>query len=131
MGGKTICANMKEILFWPHMRREILKEAMNCKECLIHSKTKRNTQPIIPVELQMWAPGECISLDCFQKWRKEYLAGVDKTSGLILCAQIPNKKATTITRVLDDWVTFFGLPSVLKTDGAMCFTAELVNDFCS
>ena len=54
-------------------------------------------KPIMTVELQQWSPGELWSLDLFHKCGRDYLAGIDKVSGLILCQQIANKKATTVT----------------------------------
>ena len=112
------------------MKQEQMQEAEKCKQCAEICKTKRNTKPIVPVELQQWSPGKLWSLDFFQKWGKDYLAAIDKVSGLILCQQIANKKATPVTKVLERWVIFLGLPSALKSDGGTCFTAEAFGDFC-
>ena len=68
LGAHTIYSNLNELLWWPRMRQAVLNEAEKCKQCAEICKTKRNTEPIIPVELQQWSPGELWSLDLFSKW---------------------------------------------------------------
>lgn len=70
------------------------------------------------------APIEFISIDHFSYGNKSFLLAIDRASGYIFCKNVPNKTTQQVTKYL--WKLFhsYGLPNIIRSDGAHCFSHQ-------
>ena len=75
-------------------------------------------------------PGECWSVDIMTYDGMDFLIAVDKVTSFAWIARLYKKGAKQVTEQLRKWASMWGVPSLLKSDGATCFTASIFNYFC-
>ena len=60
----------------------------------------------------------------------DYLVCVDRVSQYMMLAKLPNKTANACTKALKIWPTYFGIPTLLRSDGGPAFDCNLMSEFC-
>ena len=70
------------------------------------------------------APMEFLSIDHFSYGDKSFLVSKDRASGFIFCEQVQNETTVQVTKCLWRLFNTFGLPNILRSDGARCFTFQ-------
>merc|ERR1711954_158728 len=82
------------------------------------------------MELQAFEPGECWSINIMSIGKLDYLVCVDRESQYMMLARLLNKTGKACTKALKTWTTFFGIPTLLWSDGGPAFDCNGMNEFC-
>ena len=69
-------------------------------------------------------------MDIMSIWKLDYLVCIDRVSQYMMLAKLPNKTAKACTKALKTWITFFGIPTLLRSNGGPAFDCKLFSDFC-
>ena len=105
-------------------------KAKTCKDCKTHKKSKTRQQPFVLIDLQDFEPGECWSVDIMSIGELDYLVWVDRVSQYMMLAKLGNKTKKAYTRTLKTGTTFFGIPTLMRSDGGQSFDCKLFDEFC-
>ena len=84
----------------------------------------------MPIKLQAFELGECWSVDIMSIGKLDYLVCMDRVSQYMMLAKLPNKMEKACTKALKTWTTFFGIPTLMRSDGGPSFDCELFSEFC-
>ena len=138
--GQEAMLDVSKYLWWPHMHKDIVNLAEECRSC---SRYGKNVKYIIPnneskpLPLLTQLPGQELQLDYAgpledKKWKKIYLlTAIDRYS------KIPSVKITKSTGG-KSWVNFLrtyidthGIPESIRTDQFSAFKGKTMKKFCS
>ena len=136
--GQEAMLDVSNYLWWPHMQKDIVNLAEECRECIRYGKNatfispKNSSQPL-PLLSQ---PGQEVQLDyegpledC--KGKKTYLlTAIDRYS------KFPSVKVTKSTggkstiKFLRSYIDTHGIPESIKTDQFSGFKGKAMKNFC-
>ena len=91
---------------------------------------KTKMQPIPPIELQAFEPGEMWSTGIISIGKVYYPITMDKVLRYLMLYQILNRTAMAAAKHMKRWVAIMGIPTVLKSDRGPAFTAGYFGEFC-
>ena len=128
-----------QYLWWPHMNKDIVKLAEECRSCTRYGKDvkyliSKNTSKPLPLLTQ---PGQEVQLDYAgpienQKGKKIYLlVAIDRFS------KFPSVKVTKSTsgkctvKFLRSYIDTHGVPESIRSDQFSGFKGETLKKFCS
>ena len=70
------------------------------------------------------APMDFLSIDHFSYGNKRFLLAIHRASGYIFCENVPNKTTLQVTKYLWKLFNTYGLPNIIRSVGAHCFTYQ-------
>ena len=85
--------------------------------------------PTLPEEPSY--PFQSICADFFSLGSRSYLVIVDRYSNWLKILKLSKDSTDETLKALRQYITTFGIPVTLTTDGAKVFTANLFEEFCS
>merc|ERR1712237_266713 len=115
-------------LYWPNFRTDLINFRAACSECSRYAPSNPAMPPTAPEEPKY--PFQSICADYFSLGPHSYLVVVDRYSNWlnIFMLSIDNTEQTIAS--LRQYITTFGIPVTLTTDGAKVFTAKDFENFC-
>ena len=117
----------RQLYYWPGMSNDIKQLVSTCQEC-VELLPKQRQQPL----QQTFATGpmQQTSADLFSLAGKNYLAFVDRYSGMLWCDKLTQTTTTSVTKLLEGWMLDFGYPTYIRTDGGPQFRGPF-KDWCN
>ena len=76
-------------------------------------------------------PFQSICIDFFHMSPHNYVALVDRYSNWLSIFQLAKDDSAELIKVLRGYLSIFGVPVTITTDGASVFTSKLMEDFCN
>ena len=68
-------------------------------------------------------------MDFYHITPNNYLSIVDRYSNWLSIFQLPKDDSAEIIKVLREYLSIFGIPTTITSDGASVFTSKLIEDF--
>ena len=135
IGTKKMCNFFKQNYYWLNMDLDIKLYVASCKYC-----TERKSSPIKkhpPDSLNGGYPFEKISIDITgplptASHGEKYILGIiDNFSKFPALIPLRNATAENVARALyKNWISVYGVPSVIHSDRGTEFENELISDMC-
>lgn len=128
-GRERTLARARQCLYWPGITRDVENLVKICDKCEFF-KSSHAKEPLIQDEIPS-RPGEVIAADLFSYANGEFLVITDKYSGwseVYGYSRGVNTKAVTGSCM--KWMTTFGVPVSMTTDGGPQFKGEEFKAFC-
>ena len=116
-------------LYWPHFRSDLINHRAACKQCSRYAPSNPAMPPILPEDPAY--PFESVCADFFNLNSRNYLVLVDRFSNWITVCKLAEDKSENVIRVLREYISLYGIPSIFTSDGARVFTSKVFEDFCS
>ena len=101
----------------------------NCTTCTRYAPSNPAMPPTEPEHPTY--PFQSICLDFFHIAPNNYLAVVDRYSNWLSVFQLPKDTSAEVVKVLREYLSIFGIPTTITSDGASVFTSKLMEDFCT
>uniref|UniRef100_A0A8C6KSI9 Gypsy retrotransposon integrase-like protein 1 n=1 Tax=Nothobranchius furzeri TaxID=105023 RepID=A0A8C6KSI9_NOTFU len=132
LGIRKMYQIILEHFFWPGMKRDVAEYCKRCHVCQISGKPNQLPAPasLHPIHV-IGNPFDTIVVDCVvplprSKSGKKYLLTIMCTSTHFPeVFPLSTITAKTVTRILTQYFSLFGLPRVLQTDQGTNFKSEL------
>lgn len=130
--SKIILERIRSRAFWPGMAQDVRSYVQGCIECARHA-IAGPTQPLQPV--LMMRPGSLFGFDHIGPLRKTYkgnlyiLNGVDYMSRLMLPKAVPDLRASTTVKALEEIFSTFPYPMAIYTDPGTTFDSKACKDW--
>ena len=115
-------------LYWPHFRTDLINFRASCQQCSRYAPSNPAMPPVLPTEPSY--PFESICADFFSLGTKTYLALVDRYSNWLTILKFSKDTTENWITALRQFITTFGIPVTITTDGAKVFTSKAFEDFC-
>ena len=127
-GGERCYRRVRESIWWPGMRNDILLYVEGCNICIKNRKMrhlplKNNELPTLP-----W---EAVGSDLFEFRGRDYLVMVDYYSRWLEIVELTDKTAEVLIRKTMGIFSRLGFPKELRSDNGGCFVAESFKSFLS
>ena len=116
-------------LYWPNFRADMINFRSNCTTCTRYAPSNPAMPPTEPEHPTY--PFQSICLDFFHIAPNNYLAVVDRYSNWLSVFQLPKDTSAEVVKVLREYLSIFGIPTTITSDGASVFTSKLMEDFCT
>ena len=100
-----------------------------CSQCCRYAPSNPAMPPIVPEEPSYHFQSICA--DFFSLGSKSYLVVVDRYSNWFNIFKLTKDTTAETLTQLRHYITMFGIPVTLTTDGAKVFTSQQFEDFCS
>ena len=136
LGSKKVLGALRRKYFWPSMHHDVFEYVNGCALCL-----RRKGRPIEQgkmVSLPKGTPFQVVASDIFgplpatQRGNKFILVFIDHFTKWPVIIPAPAITAEHFVKYFHDyWVTQFGCPRRLLTDGGPQFVADITREFCS
>ena len=136
LGAKKVLGALRRKFFWPSMHNDVFEYVNGCALCL-----RRKGRPIEQgkmVSLPKGTPFRVVASDIFgplpptQRGNKFILVFIDHFTKWPVIIPTPVITAEHFVRCFHDyWITQFGCPSRLLTDGGPQFVADISREFCN
>ena len=115
-------------LYWPNFRVDLINHTAACTSCSKYQPSNPAMPPVVPDEPSY--PFQSICADFFTITPHTYLAIVDRFSGWLSVFKLERDTSEQVINVLRAYVSIFGIPVVLTSDGAKVFTSRELEAFC-
>ena len=115
-------------LYWPYFRADMINFRSACTTCTRYAPSNPAMPPTEPEHPTY--PFQSICLDFFHISPNNYLAVVDRYSNWLSVFQLPKDDSAHVIQVLREYLSIFGIPTTLTSDGAKVFTSKEMEDFC-
>ena len=115
-------------LYWPNLRADMINFRASCNTCTKYAPSNPALPPTEPEHPTY--PFQSICADFFHVSPNNYLAVVDRYSNWLSIFLLPKDDSAEIVKVLRNYLSIFGIPCTLTSDGASVFTSKLMEDFC-
>lgn len=115
-------------LYWPNLRADMINFRAACSTCTRYAPSNPAMPPTEPE--QPTYPFQSVCADFFHISPHNYLAVVDRYSQWLSIFQLPQDNSEEIVKVLRDYISIFGIPCTLTSDGASVFTSKYMESFC-
>ena len=116
-------------VYWPHFRSDIINFRASCTTCTRYAPSNPAMPPTDP-EYPTY-PFQSICIDFFHMSPHNYVALVDRYSNWLSIFQLAKDDSAELIKVLRGYLSIFGVPVTITTDGASVFTSKLMEDFCN
>jgi len=135
LGSKKVLSALKRKYFWPSMQSDVFEYVNGCMKCLRRKGRPLEQGKLIP--LPKGAPFQVVASDIFgplprtKRGNRFVLVFIDHFTKWPVI--IPAKTITAeqfVTHFHDKWITAYGCPSRLLTDGGPQFIADVTKEFC-
>ena len=135
LGSKKVLGALKRKYFWPSMTSDVYTYVHGCMRCLRRKGCL--IMPVGPVQLPKGAPFQIVASDIFgplpttSRGNRFVLVFIDHFTKWPVI--IPASAITAehfVKYFHDHWITTFGCPSRLLTDGGPQFIADVTKVFC-
>ena len=127
---ETIYNDLYKYHIWPEMFMFVEAKAKTCDKYKTHEKSKTRKQPFVPIKFQDFEPGECWWMDIMSIGKLDYLVCVDRVSQYMMLPKVGIKTAKACTKALKTWTTFFGIPTLMRSNGGQSSDCKLLDKFC-
>ena len=136
--GQIGMLDVSEHAFWPRMKRELIFKAQTCKACTQIGKNLKSMTPknkSAPLAL-LREPNEEIQLDFCgpvtnERGKEQYiLTCIDRFSKFPTAKIYNSTNASNVTKFLEKYIDFHGVPRSIRCDQGTCFTSKVFEDFC-
>ena len=115
-------------LYWPNFRTDLINHRAACLECSRYAPSNPNLPPTPPEEPNY--PFQSICADFFSVGQHNYLVVVDRYSNWMSLFKPKLDNTELVIYYLRQYMTMFGIPVTITTDGAKVFTSKLFETFC-
>ena len=88
------------------------------------------SQPVLPIDLMFYGPGEYWTYNLFDLNKKTYITITDQLSSLILADQLKNKSKEENVQVLTDCAYKMRVPHTIQTYCGTNYTNSVLKKFC-
>ena len=133
--GRRTFSALSRHWWWESMYSDTLKYVENCPECTITTGMgKHHNPPLHPITVSR--PFQIVGLDLMelpqtQKGNKYVIVLQDYLTKWPLVCAVPNQKTQTVAYVLvEELVSFFGVPEALLSDRGTNLLSHLMKDLC-
>ena len=118
-------------IWFPKMNKQIEDKIRACVYCQLDSK-KINYQPIKPTKMPE-RPWEYLAMDFYGPLPngKELMVMMDEYSRMPIVSEVNTTSAENVIPKLDDILSLFGIPKVIKTDNGPPFNGHYFSDFAN
>ena len=116
-----------EIVYWPEINKDILKQYQSCKICIKHSKSQRYEplQSHPSPEL----PWHMVATDLFEIKNSKYLLPVDCYSRFPILCKLGSTTSKVLVQEMKAVFAELGVPNVIVSDGGPQYTTAEFKDF--
>ena len=135
LGSKKVLGALKKKYFWPAMHNDVYEYVRGCLDCLQRKGKPMKQGKTIP--LPKGTPFQFVASDIFgplpitQRQNRFVLVFIDHFTKWPVIIPAPHITAESFVRYFhDNWITQFGCPSRLLTDGGPQFIADVTKEFC-
>ena len=127
-GGENKCINRaKTCVWWPGINRDIQNKAQNCSKCV--ENRSNCVEPMISSTLPT-RPWEILGMDHFKCNGNWYLMIADQFSRFLEVILVKEDLSTAkCIEVLRKLFSYFGIPVIIRCDGAQCFISTAMKTF--
>ena len=129
-GCNTMFSRASSSLYWPRFREDINRFQSTCKTCRRIAPSNptqpSNQEPDIPTY-----PFESIVADFFSLEGRNYLAVADRYSNWLSVLKLAKDDSPHLIQAMREYITYFGIPKLLSSDGASIFISEETEKFCT
>jgi hypothetical protein len=118
----------RQLYYWPAMASDIKNLVARCAAC----QELRPSQPgdaLRPIPAPS-EPMEAVATDLCELDGKDYIVLVDRFSGYVWVARIPNIRGDTVIAKLNDWFLEFGYPRIIASDHGRQFL-DRFDEWCA
>ena len=117
----------KNYYFWPKMAKDIKSVISGCEKCITYSASKPRGPNIATVANR---PFEKISMDYAEFKKHYYLVIVDRYSRIPMVARTRGMTTKHVLPVFQEWISYYGKPTHVRTDGGPCFRHRDFSKWC-
>ena len=114
-------------MYWPNFRSDIINHRAACTTCTRYAPSNPAMPPTEP-EYPTY-PFQSICIDFFHVSPYNYVALVDRYSNWLSVFQLQKDDSDHLIKILRDYLSIFGIPTTVTTDGASVFTSKLMEEF--
>ena len=127
-GATAMFERASSSLYWPNFRIDLINHTAACTTCSKYQPSNPAMPPVTPDEPSY--PFQSICADFFTISSHTYLAVVDRYSNWLSVFKLDRDTSEQVINVLRAYVSIFGIPVVLTSDGASVFTSREMEAFC-
>ena len=135
LGSRKVLGALEKKYFWPAMHNDVHTYVHGCLDCL--RRKGRRTEQGRRIPLPKGTPFQVVASDIFgplpttQRQNRFVLVFIDHFTKWPVIIPTPNITAESFVRYFhDNWITQFGCPNRLITDGGPQFIADITKEFC-
>ena len=112
LGIDKIINRAREILYWPHMSKQIENKIANCETCIKYQRGN-SKEELIPSEIptDVW---QIVGTDLFYFDRRAYLIVVDYYSNYVEFGLLKDESTETTIEILKSYFSRFGIPKIVR-----------------
>jgi len=125
---------LRDLFYFPNMLGETRKYVSSCKTCQKRKGIGRRAplqhapEAVHPMER---VSADLVDLHSSSSGNRYVLVMVDQLTRYLQLVPLPNKEAETVVRaIIDHFITLFGPPRLLQTDGGLEFNNALFRSVC-
>ena len=130
-GVSAMKSRASSIVFWPGITADIDNVRNSCTDCIKNAPSQAKLPPA-PLTTPS-TPFESIAADYFESSGHHYLVAADRLSGwpeIFKCVPgSPQSGSQGLMCCLRNFMSIFGVPSEISSDGGPEFTANATSDF--
>ena len=128
-GVQAMMCRATSSVYWPCYKHDIENVRKNCTSCCEFAPSNPPMFPTPDADIPSY-PFQVVCTDFFD-WRgKSYLILVDKYSNWLSVLKLPRDDSKSLIDALRQYISIFGVPEQLCSDGATVYTSELMKSFC-
>ena len=116
-----------ETVYWPGIKKDIVKQYQSCKTCIWHSKSQRSGPLQSYYTLSL--PWNTVATDLFELKNSKYLIIVDYYSRFPVLRRLTSTMAKVLIQELKAIFTEMGVPNTIVSDGGPQYTSAEFRDF--
>ena len=117
-------------LYWPNFRQDLINHRAACRQCSRFAPSNPAMPPVVPEDPTY--PFEHVCADFFQLGPKQtYLVIVCRFSNWINIVDLRNDNSANLITAMRRFISTYGIPVTITSDGAKVFTSREFEDFCS
>lgn len=117
----------RQVMFWPHMSRDIELYVKRCKVCQEYSNAPTK-EPMLPIEIPK-LPWFKVGSDIFELNKKYYLIIVDYYSNYVEVSKLNNITTETVIEKTKEVFSRHGIPKIFISDNATQYTSRKFKQF--
>lgn len=127
VGASGCIQRARNIIFWPHMAKEIKDYISRCSTCNKFSN-EQTKEPMIRDELPT-RPWQKVASDIFTLNQENYIILADYYSNFFEVNLLKTMTSNTVIKILRENFARYGIPEVLVTDNARQYTSQEFKEF--
>lgn len=117
----------RQVMFWPHMSRDIELYVKRCKVCQEFSNAP-SKEPMIPMEIPK-LPWNKVGSDIFEYKKKYYLIIVDYYSNYVEVCKLNNISSNSVIDNMKEVFSRHGVPNLLISDNGTQYSSRQFRQF--